>query len=587
MRTGFKKALSIMIGFIVAVVCVCCGPSTVKPGGENEIRVDPTKTQLYVSNFNGAYGQEWLLAAAKRFEDKWKDESFETGKKGVQVVPDNNKTTGSEIINRLASTSNDVFFTERVYYNDLVASGNALDITDIVTEKLTEYGETRSIFDKLTPQQQEYYNVGGRYYAVPHYQGFRGITYDVDMFTEEGFYFEANPDLDADANKINTYYENGNDGFVTSEDAVKSNGPDGKPNTYDDGLPATYDEFFMLCAKIADAGYTPCIYTGSNQVYFTEFLSALAADYEGLDDMMLNFTYYGTAHHLVEVDENGKVKFGSDGEPILRADTEIKPSNGYELSAQAGKYYALKFAERLIRGGYLDSRSFGTLSHTDTQKAYAYSRFNSSTDIAMLIESNYWENEASDMNVFSAMEKQWPGKAGRMDRKFAMMPFPKATEAQVGEDVTIIEYQDAAGFIRKNIPDYKKELALDFLQFVCTDESLVEFTKITGCTRAFKYDVPSEVELSNFSKSVLDMMERGSIVNTFSTTELFRNNAAALDFTHYWTTRINYGQGDMQFNTPGKDIHDDPKITAINYFEGTMKVKSKEFWNSFRAYFEK
>lgn len=585
MKQTMKKFLSLVLSLTCIGTCAACSAPSEKPNGEGGIEIDPNKTQLYVSNFNGALGQEWLIKAGERFSKRWENTSFETDKMGVQIVPDNAKIGGKGIIDTMSGSNNDLFFTERVYYNDLVSSGNALDLTEIVTEKLSEYGETRSIVDKLTPQQNAYYNVEGHYYAVPHYQSFRGITYDVDMFEDEGFYFEADSDLDAATNKINTDYDNGNDGFLTSESATRSNGPDGKPGTYDDGLPATYDEFFILCDKIADAGYTPCIYTGLNQEYFNEFLTALATDYEGRDDMMLNFNYTGTAHNLVELDANGKMIFNGE-EPKIREATEIKPSNGYMLSAQAGKYYALKFAERLIRGGYLDTRSFGTISHTDTQKAYAYSRFNSSTDIAMIIESNYWENEADDMGVFTTMEKQWPGKAGRMDRNFAMMPFPKATAEKVGEGVTIIEYQDAAGFIRKGIPEFKKELALDFLQFVCTDESLIEFTAITGCTRAFNYQIPSDLKVSSFTKSVLAMMERSEIVNTFSTTDIFRYNASTLNFLHYWQSTINYGQGDMTFNLVGKDMNDDSKLNAVNYFEGTIRMKSKTFWDSFKAYFE-
>ena len=34
-------------------------------------KIDKSKTQLYVSNFNGGYGDTWLRALKKKFEEKF------------------------------------------------------------------------------------------------------------------------------------------------------------------------------------------------------------------------------------------------------------------------------------------------------------------------------------------------------------------------------------------------------------------------------------------------------------------------------------------------------------------------------------
>lgn len=48
-------------------------------GGDTGIteEVDTARTQLYVSNFNGGYGDEWLKTLKTRFEEFYKDTEFE------------------------------------------------------------------------------------------------------------------------------------------------------------------------------------------------------------------------------------------------------------------------------------------------------------------------------------------------------------------------------------------------------------------------------------------------------------------------------------------------------------------------------
>ena len=60
---------------------------------------------------------------------------------------------------------------------------------NMVNEPLTEYGEKRSIFDKFNDVQKKYLSVNDRIYAIPHYEGFNGITIDVDLFDDKKLFF--------------------------------------------------------------------------------------------------------------------------------------------------------------------------------------------------------------------------------------------------------------------------------------------------------------------------------------------------------------------------------------------------------------
>lgn len=541
-----------------------------------ETKINTGKTTLFISNFNGAFGEKWLKAAASRYEEIHKDDVYEEGKKGVQIWIDNAKQGGKDIIDVMSDSRDAIFFTEYVYYNDLVSSGKALDITSIVTEKLTEYGENKSIVDKLTDEQKAYLKTkDGKYYMMPHYQGFRGISYDIDLFESELLYFSVDKD-------------NGNDGFIIDLDEQRSKGPDGQAGTYDDGLPATYDEFFKLCSKMKKLGITPVIWTGANQVYFTQFLAALASDYEGLEQSMLNVTFNGTATNLInEVNASGIVS--------MMPETVITPNNGYLLSKQAGKYYSLQFADRLLSktDKFIDLRSVGSISHTDTQKTYIASRFLSTEDtIGMIIESNYWENEADDMGYFKTMAKQFgEDRASRNARRFGFMPFPKATEDKVGEGVTLVDYLMSGAFIRGNVgqekgKEYEKDLALDFLKFLHTDESLVEFTLYTGCPRSFNYSIESiKDKVSPYTRSVFEMRARADIVYPFCGDDMYADNASNFIFDNFYHTIVNKGQGNMPYQYPSDTIYKE-NVSGLEYFKGMSVQYSKEYWdNAYSKYY--
>ena len=56
-------------------------------GGSNrpEKVVDLTKTQLNVMTFRAGFGDDWLYELEDRFEEAYKNVSYEDGKVGVQV----------------------------------------------------------------------------------------------------------------------------------------------------------------------------------------------------------------------------------------------------------------------------------------------------------------------------------------------------------------------------------------------------------------------------------------------------------------------------------------------------------------------
>lgn len=553
-----KKILSLVMAMMMVVSVAACGRE-----GEDNVEIDANKTQLYVANYDSGFGSVWLDKVMERFEEDYKDYEFEpgTGKKGVQfVLPKKDKTTyGKALLNDIGDSTYDVFFTEGVYYYNFVSENKLLDITDIVTEPLTAYGETESIEDKLGEDHKSFYKVNGeKYYALPHFEATTGIIYDIDLFETNEYFFAADKN-------------NGNGGFTNKASGEElSLGPDGKPNTDDDGLPATYDEFFALCDKMKSEGVTPICWNGLAVEYLTDFAKSLAADYDGKAETMLNFTFGGTANSIV-------TGFDSDGNPILSS-REINPSNAYLLAQQAGKYYGLSFVERLISGKYFATGSFsGANSHTDNQGKYMRSKLDSTMQtIAMLIDGTWWENEATNAQTYDSLTREFGTRAKKENRHFGFMPLPKATSDQVGDPWTVYELFQSASFINANVPQNRIKAAKMFLQYCHTQKSLVEFSVTTNTMKAFNYSLDNDKDkLSNWGKSMYSLHSNAQWVTPYAQNEMYLHSAEIK-----WESQI----GDTPYNNPARDFYD-YSIKAKDWFEGMKTVNSASYWQSFKNYF--
>ena len=559
------KIKSIRIFVSLMAVVVFSMASIFSTGCGEKETVDETKTQLYVNNFDGGYGGRWLDNLIERFEESEKDNSYEEGKKGVEVLITPNKTAISK--SDLIAGESDVYFTEYAYrLNELINENLLLDITAAVAnEKLTEYGEEKTIKDKLFPNQENLISSDGKFYAVPHYANYDGIIYDIDLFENNNLYFAE------DRSESN---------FILTKKQKKSAGPDGVSGTDDDGLPATYDEFFELCDYIVQKGFVPFVWNGTHrEQYLEKFMSGLQADYEGYDQMMLNYTFKGMAENLVS---------GFNGQtPVIKAATEIKNSNGYDVFTQAGKYYSTLFLSRIVDNeSYYDVQKVFSpaYSHTEAQSDFLYSSYLTGKDpIAMIIEGTFWEEEAYNFGVFDAMSR-YTG-AARSERRFGFMPYPKATDEEVyeGNRMTLIDTQFSVAFIGANVPEYKKELAVRFLRFCCTDESCAEFTSTTSTLKALNYKMtePQKAECSHFGKSLYDIRQsdRVDVVYPFSDNSLYMDSLQ----TFYDMRYASVVNGSEKIYPLGA-LKDDG-ISAIDLFNGYRQYWEKDWATKYGKYF--
>ena len=497
MKKTWTKVLALLCAATACAPIAGCGG-----GGDNGI--DNTKTQLFVFNYDGGVGHKWLDAVVARFEKDFAETEFTEGKKGVQIHQRNDRTSIEQLVAKMSTSREEVFFAENVNYYNCIAEGAFLDITDIMEKPLTEYGETESIVDKLYPDQRDFYQASnGRYYAMPHAQSPTLITYDADLFDKHFLFFDQEGEL-----------------TKRSTDEGKSYGADNLPGTYDDGLPATYEEFYTLCDTMIGRGIAPMTWSGMYEFYMTRFSAQLRADFDGAEaDVAYNLN--GTMSKLVDtIDEDGNVTYK---DPV----TIVDNTNGYEIFSSASYYYTFKFFEDIYTNEYYFSKSFNTsVSHTDAQKNFLLSRFSSKVqDIGMLVEGLYWVNESS--SAFADMESY--ANSSLQERNLRIMPLPKATGAQVGEQTTVVDSLNQMAFISAYIDEDKKELAKTFLRYCETQKSLEEFVQTTNLTRNFKVDYSNIYDdLAPYTQSIIDFLGGVRYLMPASDNPIFQKNYTAL-----------------------------------------------------------
>lgn len=536
-----QRIIGMVLALVLCLSLAACDRGSGQ-GSENANKpIDVAKSQLYIANYYGGLGDQWLSAIIEDFEAAYAETSFEEGKLGVQVHIYNDKTIdGAGLSSVLANDSGDatrqgnaIYFTESVSYYELLNAGLLADITDMVTEKSESYdldgdgaAEMVSIADKMDSTLNEYFQTAdGKYYALPFYTGFFGMYYDVELFDEKGYYF-----ADVNSTKVDGSTDN------------KSVGPDGVAGTADDGLPATYEQFDVLMAAMRTDSVYPFVWTASYPDYFQKSMANIWMDYEGYEQAMLNVTMDGVATDLIEVDEAGNVT--ELGDTVI---TPGKNGNAYLLQKQAGKYYALKFMDTILSNGLnYDPLSVGSgLSHTGAQERFLKSRKIAGKEgaqvIAMLIEGNWWENEAS--SVFSSMSNSYGAQWSRSNRKIAVMPIPKVSVDDLGK-ATIYDMNRSACFINGNTPESQLAIAKAFMSFAHTNASLSRFNAVVSMPRPYSYTITEEdmETISYYGLSCYDFVKNADIIYSRNDEDAFflnNENYFSAGNAWGWTSSIN------------------------------------------------
>ena len=484
------------------VLCAAIGTSVFAGCGVNDSQeqINTDKTQLYVNLRYAGLGDLWMKRYKEEFEKFYAETSFEEGKKGVQVIIDYTYSGGYDILKNLISTRAEVIWTEAGTHYQLAMDGIALDLSDIIKEPLTEFGETATIESKMEPSLLDYYRAtDGKVYALPWFDYFKGTVYDVDIFegresNGQGFYIAKDGG-----------FTNGLEGSPE-----KSAGPNNVSGDYDDGLPANYDEFFAMMDEMVTYGITPFIFPGLVTTYMDSFFINLWLNNEGAE-ASLNFTFDGTATDLINVAEDGTI--------TELPDTKITNENAYMVFKQEGRYRAYQFLEKFIKNPlYYSVNAFDASgSQTQSEEDFLYGIVDGQEKIAMIVDGVWWESEA--VSVFNSMELL-DESYSRQNRRFAWMPMPFYEKSKEERSQTMVAEKETHVIINKNIAPNKVDVAKKFLQFTSTDAMLVATVEENSTPRSLKVKDTSKfdtADLTAYGSSIIQTLNEATIISRLST----------------------------------------------------------------------
>ena len=536
-----------------AVICgtllssSCARSSSDDPDDFTE-EVDPARTQLYVGNYNGGLGWTWLQKAK---------ELFETENPDVQIMIDNGKDEYSYTTLKDTMTTNrqDMYILDDMEYYTFVRLGHFMDITDLVVD-----GGEASLENRMNATLRDYYKTpDAKYYAIPSYESFYHMIYDVDLFDEYCLWLN----------------EDGTD-FVEDIEEKRYPGISGEEGAWDEGLPRTYSQFFKLLDKMVEYGITPVTWAGAvKDTYLPLYLKTVWADYCG-KSYSVNYSYNGDIRIINNYDftepSSGTFSLATENYETVRVTKENARTT---LPKQAGKYYALKFAKDLTGNGYKylqrNKVNSPNESHTLAQDTFLRSRYlkesRGSKPIAMLIDGGWWYNEAQ--TVFNAMEEygeEWGSKA----RRLGVMPIPKADDGSSAAGRTI----SALGTSCMVISNYTKkaDIAKKFFKFINTEKIMKLFTEYTLLKRPYDYQLDDEQlkKLPYYTQNLLQCLESADVEYCVPRVNYLHNNMYNLVHNMSFNSKFD----NYEYFNPLINFFERPNITAQTYFKGLLTFQA-------------
>ena len=555
MRSIALATLSVLVMGNALGMATGCGSSQGRA-------VDHSKTQFHIGNFDGGYGHAWIEQAAKLFEERYAEVHFEEDKTGVQIWISNAKEEYSsyQFYETIAGLPQD-FFVAPIPRAEIIESNLLISLNDILDESMEEFGEDKTIREKLSDYYKEEFlfdelavvtttgtdengkpikswSAGEKLYYLPTAEAFFGnIVYDVDLFETKGYYISK-------------------DGTWT-KGANKSVGMDGVEGTYDDGLPTTEDEFFALLDYIAGVGGDiPLTWAGRYPAYMNAFVFNLFLNYDdGVSQKLYNTL-------------DGEYLFPGDDEP-----TVFNGYNFYDAQRLPGRLAALKATEKLIDSVdyeyYSNEAFYETQTQTEAQDEFLLSAEMESR-IAMLIEGAWWESEATD--TFSLMSNRYNSKYSKKNRKLGVMPAFRVN-GSTGTKSNFITSNQAL-FINGNTNNV--ELAKFFMKFLLSDEIRELFTNVTGVPSPYDYELSTETynNLSYFGKNLWEIHEnKDGMFN--NVTENRTSKAYKADRSHF-PQSFQYEVGAVTTTCPFTAFHFD-KLSAEAYYNGIIAYANSQY----------
>lgn len=521
-----------IVSGLMATVMLASLASFASCGGEGS----DGAAMINIMNTGGGIGRVWLDEAIARYQEK---------NPNIMFNVEHNLDTG---VGTMQTSGYSIYFVEQGGIAEMAAAGKLLPITDLLTETNEQRdGKDVSILDKVKPETRSMLKgFDGEYYALPHFTWFPGLTYDAELFTAKGYYF-ADYDLTVDNSNVTLFDgDYGKAKFVGAgkTDVKKSVGNDGEAGTYDDGLPTTLQELCILCEKMKGTETTPIELNGTVSHYISYIIRSMWASLSGYEQMKVTYTFDGNVDCVTGYQDGTSLLPGVVGikKPVVET-KKITEETGYLVNDNVARYYVASFVKLIKDNGWLSKdHTSNTLSPATAQAKFLCNGYNEGGETyGMLLEGNYWYNEAVANKAFKTLSDVSGGEETQATRDIRWMPLPTALDTPVtgkanARGYTMMQGSNSFAFVNANIKNNTnlvKEVK-KFLAFLYTDVELSHFVGTTGIMRGFmNHELlgADESKLSNFQKSVFEVYDDSKVVFNAADNNTFLKNADTLSIT--------------------------------------------------------
>ena len=581
---------------ISALLCLCLSFSLVAciPGNGDGDTGTTVEIQV-ITGIDSGLGLQWSDVMKEHVEEKLKNNTYgnKTGVTWTNIPQDGN-------VGNFSTDNYHIYFINLGTIKQGMANNAYLELTDLYyAENEIRDGQPISLHDKIYDEMRSTYGVKQsdgtwKYFGLPYQEYYCGLSYNRALWNKYGFYFvsEDCPGAEEVVSEEfgTTYYVAGSDGVQMDADKAEyfTPGPDGDFDTdYDNGLPSSWYEFITLCEYMYTQGVSPFALSGTYINYANSML-------EGMYENLLGNTRTETTRTLRgELD----VVVGYENEPLFPITDSthglynikkpkvqritITEDAGYYTSWTMEKYFTTMLVQIIDNYGWWSPKTLeDKLSHLQTQKEFLYGVYRSESEIAMLTEFSYWQNESIIRSNYDEVLYNSNGLYGDInDLDISWMPLPvniehsvtgedeeleltcvskvgsaAITENTAGDDPTLITLVGSnntvvavnAFNVKEGTNEY--EAVMDALAVVYSDECMSACTASSGQFWTLDYSLTDEDKLvaTKFYNDIDTMRKQGRVFYQISDSAAYNANMNAM-FVHGFGTRI-FGFGSAHHN---------------------------------------
>lgn len=260
-------------------------------------------------------------------------------------------------------------------------------------------------------------------------------------------------------------------GLVYNENILKDTGRTTPPETV--------EELLAYCADLNAKGITPFVFPGNESHWFKYLMQVWWAQYQGAYE-----------ENTLNVEEGD----GSFYDYWNMTEADVLKQKGIQVAIDTLQSL---FVDRNTNSWKNSAENVNSYYVKDAEKAFVQGK------AAMLVGASFMYGEVEKYVSEGTVYK--------------MMNMPTiANAAQNSDGSTMnINYYTSEDFMIVPKQATNKELAKEFLAFLCNEKYLLDFTKKTGTLRPFKYDASvldaDTLGLNEFNASVLDVYKTSDV----------------------------------------------------------------------------